>query len=246
MNSDPRLSRIETLWSVVRQAHEEDSGANVAQKQLLDRYGGAVRQYLLGALRSEEAADEVFQEFALRFVRGDFRNAEPGRGRFRSFVKTAVYHLIVDFQRRAKRNRQQPLDAVPGQEPSDQPMLDDLDKEFTASWRQELLAKTWSMLQTWEAKNSKPYYTVLKFRAEHPTMRSPELAEEFSSLLARSVSSANARVLVHRARERFAELLIDAVQESLSDDSREELEDELIALDLLNYCRPALDKRRNN
>jgi hypothetical protein len=46
-------------------------------------YHRAVHRYLLGALRDEDAAEELFQEFALRFVRGDFRWADRGRGRFR-------------------------------------------------------------------------------------------------------------------------------------------------------------------
>ena len=46
-----------------------------------------------------DLADEMFQEFALRLVRGDFRNADAARGRFRFFLKTALYHLVVDAQR---------------------------------------------------------------------------------------------------------------------------------------------------
>jgi DNA-directed RNA polymerase specialized sigma24 family protein len=73
--------------------------AAIAQGQLLDRYGGAVRRYFLGALHDADAADELFQEFALRFVRGDFRRADPERGRFRDFL----YHMIVDHQKRRRR-----------------------------------------------------------------------------------------------------------------------------------------------
>ena len=66
MADDRHLSRIETLWSVVRQAHDDGSEvARTAQDELLERYGGAARRYLLAALREENAADEVFQEFAL-------------------------------------------------------------------------------------------------------------------------------------------------------------------------------------
>ena len=58
MNED-RLSRIETLWSVVRQAHDgaASDSRSAAQKQLLEQYGGAVRRYLLAALRNQDAAD---------------------------------------------------------------------------------------------------------------------------------------------------------------------------------------------
>ena len=47
--------------------------ASDAQLRLLLDYSGAVSRYLLGALRDNEAADELAQEFAVRFIRGDFR-----------------------------------------------------------------------------------------------------------------------------------------------------------------------------
>src|SRR5260370_16186931 len=105
------LGDIATHWSVVRQAHQ-GSGVAVdrARQELMERYSGAVYRYLLGALRDRHAADDLFQEFALRFLRGDFRNADPERGRFRNFVKTALYHLIVDYQNR-RRARPAPLPA---------------------------------------------------------------------------------------------------------------------------------------
>ena len=82
MDDDAHLSQIQTLWSVVELAHGDDTAMQSAQQKMLDRYGGAVRRYALAALRDEDAADDVFQEFALKFVRGDFRAADPGRGRF--------------------------------------------------------------------------------------------------------------------------------------------------------------------
>ena len=76
-DSDPsRLSRITTLWTLVREAHAEaPHGAPEAQQRLWQCYCGAAYRYLLGALRNKADAEELFQEFALRFVRGDFRRA---------------------------------------------------------------------------------------------------------------------------------------------------------------------------
>src|SRR5271165_1024348 len=96
------LNHISTIWSMVRKAHGVPGAANPALEALLERYSGAVYRYLLGALRDPHAADDLSQEFSLRFVRGDFRNADPQRGRFRDLVKTVLFHLIVDYQRRQK------------------------------------------------------------------------------------------------------------------------------------------------
>jgi hypothetical protein len=49
MNDDIHLSQIQTLWSIVRQAHGDQTSVASAQKSLLDRYGGAVRRYALAA-----------------------------------------------------------------------------------------------------------------------------------------------------------------------------------------------------
>ena len=62
MNNEDRLSRLETLWSVVYRAHgDETMDATAARHELMDRYGGAVRRYLRGALRNGNDADEVQQ-----------------------------------------------------------------------------------------------------------------------------------------------------------------------------------------
>jgi hypothetical protein len=51
-------------------------------------------------------------------------------------------------------------------------------------------------------------------------------------------------VLIHRAREQFADLLLDEIMPSLERPTLDTLEEELIDLDLIEYCRGALDQRR--
>jgi RNA polymerase sigma-70 factor (ECF subfamily) len=239
------LSRIQTAWSMVRRAHGDQTAVQGAQQALLDRYGGAVRRYALAALRDEDAADEVFQEFALRFVRGDFGSADPERGRFRAFVKTIVYRLIVDYQRRQKKRlRESPMHsnvAEPAAGTNDAAADDAL---FLANWRDELLARCWQKLAQDEEQTGKPHHTVLRYRVDHPDLHSPELAEGLSEKLGKPINAGAVRVLLHRAREAFAELLLAEVMESLAEGSLDEAEQELIDLDLLEYCRPALDRRR--
>src|SRR5262249_55922037 len=90
-----QLNQISTSWSVVGRAHADSGpGAEAARRDLLDRYGGAAYRYVRGAVRDPEAADELYQEFALRFLRGDFHRAAPEFGRFRDFVKTALVRLV--------------------------------------------------------------------------------------------------------------------------------------------------------
>jgi RNA polymerase sigma factor (sigma-70 family) len=250
MDEDPHLSQIQTLWSVVELAHGDHTAMQSAQQKMLDRYGGAVRRYALAALRDEDAADEVFQEFALKFVRGDFRGADPGKGRFRAFVKTVVYRLIVDYQRRKKKqSREGQMHSNLAGEPAlaggdlAEP-ANDTDALFHASWRDELLARCWGKLAEYECTSGKPYHTVLRYRVKHPDARSGELAEGLSKIMHKQVNAGAVRVTLHRAREAFADLLLDEVINSLADGSLDAAEQELIELDLLGYCKPALESRR--
>lgn len=238
-SDDDRLSRIDTHWSKVLRAHaNSDADARQARQGLLSRYGGAVYRYLRAAVRDRETADDLFQDFSLQFLRGDFRRADPSKGRFRSFLKTALYHLIVDHQRKQRRAfRVQPL--------ADQVAADDqhVADQFTLAWRQELLARTWEGLK--QRRNGDIYYDVLQLRVRQPQLSVRELAERLSRHREREhpLNEGALRVLLHRARRTFALLLVEEIADTLETADRGELENELIELDLLAYCRPALDAR---
>jgi DNA-directed RNA polymerase specialized sigma24 family protein len=238
-NSDYRLSRITTLWSVVWRAHHGSAeAANSARQQLLERYSSAVRRYLRKLLNDPDAATEVFQEFALLLAHGDLRGADARRGRFRDFVKGTLFHLIADY--RAERRKWPgplPADGAALAEPAD----GEADREFTASWREELLARAWAALAESDARTGQHFFVVLRFRAEHPDMRSPGMAQELATLLDRPLTAAGVRQLIHRARERFTEFLIGEVVNELDNPTPGELGKELAALGLLDYCRPSLE-----
>src|SRR5262249_5736972 len=142
---DPHLSQIPTLWSTVEKAHGQDAAeVTAARQRLLDRYGGAVQRYLLGALRDAEAAEELTQEVALRFMDGKYQGADRERGRFRNFVKGVLAHLIADHFRRLARPRPQPLDAENVAAADGDPAAPD--PLFVESWRQALLTRAWQAL----------------------------------------------------------------------------------------------------
>jgi RNA polymerase sigma-70 factor (ECF subfamily) len=206
---DQRLSRIATLWSVVFQAHrgEPDDAGTQARNQLMMRYSGAAYRYLLGAVRDAEAASDLCQEFAVRFLRGDFHRADPERGRFRDYLKSALVNLVNDFHRRRQADpRPLPAD-VHAAPPPDLPSGTD----FLAGWREELLDLTWkSLLQA-----NPTYHAALLLRIESPDMPSPQMAEQLSAKLGKPMTAENVRKTLQRAHERFADLLIDQVADSL-------------------------------
>jgi DNA-directed RNA polymerase specialized sigma24 family protein len=231
-----RLSRISTVWAVLREAHAGiDGGASAAQQALLDRYGGAAYRYLLAALGDPDAAEELWQELAVRFLRGDFRGAAPERGRFRDYLKTALIHLIRD-RHRARQRWPGPL---PGDAPAPAAPPEGEDDGFLASWREDLLARTWRALE----RDNAAYHATLRCRADNPDLSSPDLAQLLSAQLGRPVTAPWVRKTLQRAQGRFAALLLDEVAGSLAAPSAEGLRDELTAVGLMPYCRSALARR---
>jgi RNA polymerase sigma-70 factor (ECF subfamily) len=241
-DKEQNLNHISTLWTVVRDAHDGSAeAANLALATLVDRYSGAVRRYLLGALHDPHAADDLAQEFSLRMVRGDLRHADPRRGRFRDLVKTVLFHLIVDHQRK-QRTAPQPLPADecgPGQ--ADDTLLMS-DEKFIDSWRQQLLAQAWIGLEKWDRQHGSCYFAVLRCRAENRELSSAELAEKLRKVLGKTVTADWVRQTLHRARDQFAQLLLDELSHSLADPTRELLAEELADLRLLAYCQDALQR----
>jgi RNA polymerase sigma-70 factor (ECF subfamily) len=240
--SSHRLGSIETLWSLVLQAKEGRAGAAPAAQQLLERYGGAIRRYLLGAVRAEDTAEELFQEFALCLLQGSFSGVDPGKGRFRDYLKGILCHLVAKYHKRNKQ-RPKPLGSPEPQLAVEPHIASELDHDFLEQWRDDLLAHCWADLARIEDQTGQPFYTVLRFRADHPELSSGQMAEQLSTQLGKALNAAGVRQTLHRAREKFADLLLEEVAQSLAEPTPDQVEQELLELGLLEYCRPALQRR---
>jgi RNA polymerase sigma-70 factor (ECF subfamily) len=233
-----RLSTISTVWSELERAHAgpADAAAN-AQQQLLLRYGRPVYHYLLAALRDPAAAEDLTQEFALSLVRGQFRRVDSSRGRFRDYVKTVLFHLVSKHRKGQKKH--------PAPLPADSPQLaalvapgDDPDRQFYENWREELLARAWEAL----AEVHPTFYSVLRLRATHPKMASAELAQQLSQQLGKPHTADWVRQSLRRAREMYADLLVEEVARSLESPTVDQVRQELGELNLLDYCPAALGR----
>ncbi len=242
-DSSPDLNQLATDWSLVFQAHG-DSPEQVASAQvdLMGRYAGAIHRYLVSALGDRHAVDELDQEFALRFLRGDFHRADPARGRFRDFVKRSLRNLMIDYRRRGSTRPRPMGDNLPD-------VVDtltgdmDFDRRFTASWRSELLSRSWEALARFQERTGQPYYGTLRFRSENPELHSPEIAVQLSTTLGRTISAGALRMLLQRSRDRFIECLVEEVSRTQTSPTIKELEEELAELGLLEYCRHHLKPR---
>ena len=234
---DSRLSKIDTLWSVVRNANASSyRDSQNAQQQLWNRYSGAARRYLGSALRDQEAIDEVMQELALKIVRKDFRNADPEKGSFRVFMKTVLFRMVADYRRKQARSRER----VSNSNESD--VAEQPDTNFSQPWREELLTLAWVQLEELEQETGSPWYTVLRAKIDHPELKTPELAALATSKIGKAISESNYRVLVHRAREKYSDLLLEQVAHTLESSDPRLLEEELAELELLQFCPNAIER----
>jgi len=238
--ANSRLSRIETRWSVVRQAHDTDRElASSAKHDLISQYGGAIRNYLGGAVRNDDLAGDLYQDFVVKFLRGDFRNVSPEKGRFRSFVKTVLFRMVAQHFRNKSRDKVVDVDVAVVEQDVEN---DKQEEKFVGVWRDEVLNRTWKKLAESEVASGSRHHTVLLAKVENPLANGDELAAIIGEAVGKEISSANARVMVHRSREKFAMLMIEDVSESLDNPVREAVEQELIELGLIEYCRDSIDR----
>jgi RNA polymerase sigma-70 factor (ECF subfamily) len=243
-NIQQRLSQISTAWTLIARAHCGDVAPEAAaQAALVERYQTAVYRYLLAAVRDLDVADELFQEFALRMVRGDFGRADPQRGRFRDYVKSSLINLVIDFRRKQKKQ----LVVAPLEEPvAPAPEGFDSDEAFLSNWRTILLDRAWDALAAIQTSGGPPFLTVLRFRSDHPELSSMQMVEQLNAQLqpVPPFTDAGLRKILQRARDKFTDLLVDEVARSLQCEANDAIEQELIDLGFQAYCKRALQRRQ--
>ncbi len=241
---DPqRLSQISTAWTLLAQARDraEDPEAR-AWAALIERYHEAAYRYLAAVAGDPDVAAELFQEFAVRFLRGDFGGADRSRGRFRDYLKASLRHLVAEYRRRDARRPEGPLGPVEPASPPEE-VVPAEDEEFLAAWRKALLDRAWRVLEAGQ-NGGAPYYAALRAHTDRPELTSVQLAEHLTAALGPTepFTDAGVRKLLQRAREAFTDLLVGEVATSVPTRDRDRLEQELIDLGFHGYCRRALER----
>ncbi|MBL8792760.1 MAG: sigma-70 family RNA polymerase sigma factor [Planctomycetia bacterium] len=237
------LKEEETRLPVVRAAHDNSNPEQRkrAQQQLIEQYGRAVMNYLIGAVRDKDVADELFQEFSLKLVRGDFKNADPEKGRFRDFIRTALINLIRDYQRRKRRRCALPDEATKAL--PDRKTAAPSDPSTEESLAKLILAAMGKLAEDQIAKGT-PYYTVLGLHIEHRHFSASDLAQRLNEIVQihKPYTADGVRKILQRARQRFTQHIIDLIAASINTHAPESLIQELENMGLLSYCVKFLEK----
>lgn len=235
---DVRLNDISTQWSAVQRAHGKPASAAITARQnLLKQYQTAALRYLRGAIRDEDAVHDLFQEFVMRLLRGDFHRANPRRGRFRDYLKSALINLVNDYYR---QSASQPR--LLGTSAADRIAADasfrQQEESFLDCCRQDLLEKTWDALR----RQYPQHHELLRLVAESPQLSARELADRMTSEQNESPQPTLIRKRLQRAREKFADLLLEQVVLCMQTTQLARVRQELADLRLLGLCRSALDR----
>jgi RNA polymerase sigma factor (sigma-70 family) len=229
----PNLSQISTIWSDVFAAHTQGDEASRALNDLAQRYLPAIYGYIRGTLRNEHDAADLTQKFALKLCEGKFAKASPERGRFRNYIRTAVDNLITDHYR--GRGMPNVPEGAPEPIAPEVPPAGDFDQR----WSEETLNRAWDAL----AEADPNFHVVLKLKLEQK-LRSAEIARRLTEQTGKPATEAGVRKTLQRANEKLANLLIDEVGRSIRSTDLTQIEEELRALGLHEYCRDEIAKRR--
>jgi RNA polymerase sigma-70 factor (ECF subfamily) len=224
-----RLTTLETSWSMLRTAHTSGPAGQAAMRDLIGRYHDAVERYLRLKLRDRNLADEVFQEFWTKLLDHKLAGADHSKGRFRDYLRTVLHRLIVDHFRGRKLQPLPPGDLLDPSAP---------DVEYDRVWREAIIRRVWSRLETYEAGTPKNRYaTVLHLRVENPDASIEEIAAILAEQVGARVTPEAFRKTLQRARGKFLELLIEELRVTIHPATPEDIEAEIYDLGLGNLYR---------
>lgn len=225
---DPQGTFPETRWSLLLDAVEEDPAALA---ELCQAYWYPIYAFARRAGSSIEDSEDLTQGFFAKMVGTDFlARARKDRGRLRSFILHCFQNFMRDEWQKgqaAKRGGgKQPLsiDSVSAEARLALEPLEDVtpELEYERSWAREMLRQTRETLkQSYTEAGKAEEFAHLQdhLDADGSGKPYPEIAVELG------VKEAQARFLVFKLRQRYAEFLRKAVNETVlsSKDAEEEL-----------------------
>jgi len=171
---------------------------------------------------SSEQAKDLTQDYFRHLISSNLpAQADPERGKFRSFLLLTLKHFLADASRRARRARCIPPGFLLPLEASDlQPVLDETsyargtpEAAFDRTWARTLVNETRRKLEAECLASGKQAF----FQAARdflPGGQSQRPYVELAQCL--NVDLNVAKVRVHRLRQRFAEILREEIAQTVS------------------------------
>lgn len=229
----PRPRRFATTrWSQVLAAGQTPSAdSRDALAMLCETYWYPLYAYVRRWGYDADEAQDLTQEFFSRLLEKQYlRDADPSRGRFRSFLLASLKHFLSNERDRAaavKRGGRVRIvslevETAEGLYQLEPPDADTPEKVFQRRWALMLLDRTLKRLRDEFAVNGKA--DVLARLEGYLTgeQETPPYAQLSKDL---GMSEGAIKVAVHRLRRRFGALLREEIADTLSDPA--EVDDEI-------------------
>jgi RNA polymerase sigma factor (sigma-70 family) len=214
---------VTTRWSVVLRAGRNDTTrARDALARLCQSYWFPLYSYVRRRGYSAHDAEDLTQDFFARLLeRQSLARADPGRGRFRSFILTAMNHFLAtewqktQTQKRGGRCEVLSLDLAGaeqryGLEPADQSSPD---KAFDKQWALALLDEVVNRLEAeYRQEGRAGLFSSLK-----QTLTGTRETQPYAVLATRlGLSEGAVKAAVHRLRRRYRELLQSEIADTVA------------------------------
>jgi RNA polymerase sigma-70 factor (ECF subfamily) len=220
-----------TRWSLVRSSGGDDTRAREALKALCHTYWYPLYAYVRRrGFQPAEAQDHTQAFFAHLLEGRRFQAADPGRGRFRSFLLKSLQNFIATERRRERAEKRGggrtvlSLDFELGEgrylrEPAE---TDTPERLFERRWALTLLETTLDRLRSEYDQSARSAL----FAALQPHLQGERGVAPLAELAVPLGMSPDAiKVAAHRLRRRYRELLRQEISETVN--SAEEVDDEL-------------------
>lgn len=235
-NSRFATTQWETVLNAGDAAHADSEQALAA---LCRDYWYPLYAHVRRCGKGPEDAEDLTQAFFESLLKKEWlRTADPKRGRFRSFLLTALKNFLANewdkrrTQKRGGGREHFPLDTARGEARYEQELKLAVlpETEFNRRWALELLDRALTALEAEYASDGKS----AQFMQLKETLEDGRSATPYSTLAQElGMSEGAVRVASHRLRQRFKELLRLEIRRTVSatDEVESELRELFIALE---------------
>jgi RNA polymerase sigma factor (sigma-70 family) len=227
--SSPRLFKT-THWSMVRGAQAQ---SETALNLLFESYRQPLLVWLLARHYSAPDAEDLLQSYFAALLRHDFlRSISPEKGKFRTFLLTALKNHLHDARDKAMAQKRGGGVVVQSLQDSDSeglPVCDPAsteatpDIEFDRAWAKAVLDRA---LRRLEAECSRTGHAALCTELEPVMFADPTAASyrQIGEKLGMSEGAVN--VAAHRIRARFRGIIREEIAHTV--DNEQDLRSELV------------------